>query len=402
MRLHLKTKISLSSLLLFIINCFVIVLIIDPSGLMLKLKVPIFICFILFYLLYEFLIRKPLKGKKIITGLIIVLLFLFIPIYGFFVGIIRENTLNYNFVISTVKSFLFIIVLIPILRVDIDLFPILVKWTPIIGIFTILVYLFLGTSFSHNVYNFFVINTQNAIYSINRVYLGISFPSLFYKTSPLLIFPLSYYWYKLINSSGKTSMNFIIMLICFFGLLLTGTRASMLSALIISVIYIFFYIYKRFKFISLVFVLGGLLIFSIIFLKLMSNKKEASNKVKYENVKSYLEEFSSFKTFVFGDGLGSEFYAKGRKKQVTHTELTYMDIYRTYGFFVGGFLFVLIILPLIIIFLKKKCNNNDLPFFIGYLIYLPVAGTNPLLLSSTGFLVISIAYSIFLKNLYNE
>ena len=75
----------------------------------------------------------------------------------------------------------------------------------------------------------------------------------------------------------------------------------------------------------------------------------------------------------------------------TVTEWTYLELLRYFGIFSLVIIYVFY-RPL---FQFWKHFNDDVAYavFWGYLAYLLIAGTNPLLLSSTGMLVLLIAYS---------
>ena len=84
-------------------------------------------------------------------------------------------------------------------------------------------------------------------------------------------------------------------------------------------------------------------------------------------------------------------YSEGFNKVVFKTEWTYLELVRNYG------LFSLIIIgvfakPLITMWKHRREAFCKCMFF-AYLSYLLIAGTNPLLLSSTGMIVLLMAYS---------
>ena len=90
-----------------------------------------------------------------------------------------------------------------------------------------------------------------------------------------------------------------------------------------------------------------------------------------------------------GAGVGSEFYAKGRGYKLSYSELSYLDILRMYGIPVGLYFIFLFFVPYVVlwkyysrsIFLKRYC--------LGYVLFLILSGTNPLLLGSIGLTALS-------------
>ena len=64
---------------------------------------------------------------------------------------------------------------------------------------------------------------------------------------------------------------------------------------------------------------------------LATQENEDSNEVKYENYESYIDDMSEKGHLIWGAGVGSEFYAKGRGYKLSYSELSYLDILRIYG-----------------------------------------------------------------------
>ena len=95
--------------------------------------------------------------------------------------------------------------------------------------------------------------------------------------------------------------------------------------------------------------------------------------------------------------VASEFYAKGRGVKLSYTELSYMDILRMYGLPVGLCFIFLFFAPCFWLwkyfprsqFLKRYC--------LGYVLFLILSGTNPLLLGSIGLTALSLFMAIVNK-----
>ena len=129
---------------------------------------------------------------------------------------------------------------------------------------------------------------------------------------------------------------------------------------------------------------------------LISDKDEKSNAIKF----SYLEAYSDLivshpSILILGQGAGSKFYSKDRKDMKFQTEWSYIEIFRMFGLF--GFFYVLFLFffPLFIIFKYRNIFEDAFPMMLGYLLYLIVGGTNPLLLGSTGMIVLLVTYSFY-------
>jgi O-antigen ligase len=78
---------------------------------------------------------------------------------------------------------------------------------------------------------------------------------------------------------------------------------------------------------------------------------------------------------------------------VVATEWSYFEMIRMFGLIGATVIIVLFVFPLYIIYKKRKVLENAIPIFLGYFIYLIVGGTNPLLIGSSGMLVLLVSYS---------
>ena len=141
----------------------------------------------------------------------------------------------------------------------------------------------------------------------------------------------------------------------------------------------------------------GVLIFCILFFVLLAvllmESDEPSNMIKYAHLVSYKELFTENPEYLlFGQGPGTEFYTKGFRMMTMKTEWTYLELLRNYGLFCLPLLYV-IMLPLFKLLLLARQHESALAMASAYFIYLITAGTNPLLLSSTGMLVVLSGYS---------
>ena len=105
-----------------------------------------------------------------------------------------------------------------------------------------------------------------------------------------------------------------------------------------------------------------------------------------------------YNEFLFGSGIGSGFYSSGRDQIVYTTELTYLEIIRLYGIVVVSSMIIILIYPL-----KKLMNTGKNEWlFISYLAYLFVGGTNPLIIGSTGALVIILTYRLSIEDIIKK
>ncbi|MBR7166466.1 MAG: hypothetical protein IKD38_01830 [Bacteroidaceae bacterium] len=120
---------------------------------------------------------------------------------------------------------------------------------------------------------------------------------------------------------------------------------------------------------------------------------EPSNLVKYAHLTSYKELFNSNPEYlILGQGPATEFYSMGFRKMTLKTEWTYLELVRNYGVLCLPILYV-ILSPLFRLIKLARKYDSAIPMAFAYVTYLIIAGTNPLLMSSTGMLVLLSAYS---------
>jgi hypothetical protein len=222
---------------------------------------------------------------------------------------------------------------------------------------------------------------------------------IFYKTSPLLVFPLSYFLHRIFIDRRKRRQLFqvIITILIATSLFLSGTRANILSMLFIISFYLLNFIYQKSKY---VFTFLILMIVFIILLKLPStiqiifDANEESNQIKFAHATSYIEVFNNWNILLFGQGLGSSFYSFAYNKEILNSELTYLELIRIWGLFLSFLFFIFLMIPLIAEISAKKFSF----IFVAYISYLFICGTNPLLLSSTGMISLVFVFNFVLQN----
>lgn len=396
--LHWYKK-NYSALLIVFISMLIIDVIIDPSNRIFHIK------YILFGITFLLWIPKMASEKIVLPKLLVfVLVFtsFFMPFYALSVGLFN-NFLNNTDIGGIVyfNSFFFFALLIVIVNARIELTKIFNYSSLIIVLITFGAYsiLVLDPKTFGVIYQYFVIDKQVAIYSL-RDYGDFTILMMFYKTSPLLVFPLSYYLYQVLikKERKKIFLKLIILISLMVTLFLSGTRANILSLVLIILFYSIYYAYTKSKIVFTL--LSGIYILFLLYGmsaigKIILNPQEISNMVKFGHFISYIEHFSdNIGHFIFGQGLGGSFYSFGINQITNITELSYFELVRIWGSPITlVFLFVLMI-P---IFYEIKSKNIS-HIFIAYLAYLFIAGTNPLLLSSTGMVVLVYVFSkVFLK-----
>ena len=237
-------------------------------------------------------------------------------------------------------------------------------------------------------------NGEDTIMMAHRSFLGVEVFAMYYKSivSFILVFA---FCIAAFFDRCRRNIGIILCTVLFVqAYIISGSRTMiLLPFFLFGVIgYRKFKDKRYFKYILYPFLFVFAIAFVVLLFMLIMEKGESSNMVKYAHLGSYWDLFSSHPQYLlFGQGPGSAFYSEGFRKMTTVTEWTYLELLRYFGIFSLVIIYVFY-RPL---FQFWKHFNDDVAYavFWGYLAYLLIAGTNPLLLSSTGMLVLLIAYS---------
>ncbi|WP_157493676.1 hypothetical protein [Draconibacterium sediminis] len=218
---------------------------------------------------------------------------------------------------------------------------------------------------------------------------------IYFRTSPLLVFPLAYFLQRILmdKTSKARFIHYFILTAIIVTLFLSGTRANLVSLLFIILFYVCLWTFKKSKpaFILLSLVLSLVFIYEVsTILTILFDKSEISNSVKLGHFESYLDYFSkNGLQLFFGQGFGGAFYSSGFNKLTTVTELTYLETIRVWGLPITFIFILILILPII----KDIRDKNFSSVSVAYIAYLFIAGTNPFLFSSTGMMVLVYVFS---------
>lgn len=361
---------------------FLLTLSLDPTGFHSRLKDLLFVILVIYGVIYCLKCRHYLAGINRITFLS----FIIIPIWGMFIAFITDNLTNTPYAISQFRSMLYISIFFFVVTMKLN---VLLKVIWINGIImssvTLLLFFLsqLGGVFLAAIYDY-CNASENYMMAYNRNFLGYSINGLFYKSGSLIIFS---FIYNLYQYKGLFKIFFSVIL--FLSLMVAGSRTPMLVQTLILLVYLYDKnIIGKFLTRMSAMVLIGMLV--MVTYLLATQEGEKSNEVKYENYESYLDDIGEKGHMVWGAGLGSEFYAKGRGVKLSYSELSYLDIIRMYGFPIGFYFIFLFFAPCFwlwkyfsrSIFIKRYC--------LGYVLFLILSGTNPLLLGSIGLTALSI------------
>jgi hypothetical protein len=365
---------------------FLVTLSLDPTGFHSRLKDLLFVVLVIYGAIYCLKRRQYLSPMNRLTFVAILL----IPLWGMFIAYITGELKDQAYAMSQVRSMMYIAIFLFMVTMRLN---VLLKAVWINGIImaTVTLILFflseLGGIFLAAIYDY-CNASDNYTMAYNRNFLGFAVNGLYFKAGSLIIFS---FIYNLYQYKGKFKLFFSIVL--FMSLMVAGSRTPMLVQTLILLIYLYD---KNIigKFLTRLSALAFIGMLVAVTYMLATQKNEKSNEVKYDNFESYVEDIGDKGHPIWGAGLGSDFYAKGRNMRLAYTELSYMDMLRMYGLPVGLFFIFLFIAPCFWLwkyfprsqFLKRYC--------LGYILFLILSGTNPLLLGSIGLTALALFMTI--------
>lgn len=223
-----------------------------------------------------------------------------------------------------------------------------------------------------------------------RMILGVPFFFVWYRTIPIVIPALGYY-YIIRLSGNKNRKNLFRIILYTVALILSGTRADMMAAGLLCFFYLCFQLLRKRCFCTAyVLVLTTLCVGAVAAFSFLNDKGSKSSSIKHLHQISYFNTFDTdyARTLFFGWGDGSTFYTLGRRAFVDLTELSHWETIRRYGFIsMVLIMFFIWLRPLI----RKVLNEKSIIKYYYMLVvfaYIFVACTNPYLLDSLGFCVL--------------
>lgn len=241
----------------------------------------------------------------------------------------------------------------------------------------------------------FTEENDSTIMMARRSILGVEIFACYLKSCVSFLFVVAYYMLGLMDKTRRGVLNWIAMAFIVFTFMVSGTRSTMLAPFFMFVVIAFrvFRHSKRLKYIMLpvAFIVG--IAFVVVVVAAIMETDEASNVVKYGHLSSYATLFDENPLYlIFGQGPGTSFYSEGFNEMVFKTEWSYLEIIRCYGLF--SLLIVYVYWrPLLTFWRFRESDAFTYSMFWTYLAYLLIAGTNPLLISSTGMIMMLMAYS---------
>src|SRR5690554_1061184 len=329
-------------------SLFVIILMIDPSDGILKLKMPLFVLLVLLLLIYY----KNVSFKAILVFLIIYAICLSTNAIGFVRGV---NT-DLRFALGVYKGFTMTILLLWSNRLrflEYLTFP-----TIIVSFIVLTIFILTKTipEIGGIIYNF----TNNEIIPIKistRNFIGFEILSVFYLTSPLSIFVAGVFLQKLTKGESNKLGSLFIIACAISILILSGTRMNILSAIVIIGFILIWRMWKtRYgKLLAGVITIFGLIGVMLIISKLLNDTGEQSLEVKFTLAEAFNIQLSKDPwLLIFGEGPGATFDSLGvRGKLAVQSELTYLDLIRWFGIPFTIIILLIYLYPIKIIYSKR-------------------------------------------------
>jgi hypothetical protein len=239
----------------------------------------------------------------------------------------------------------------------------------------------------------FMCEHDETIMMSNRAFLGIQLFCMYPKSTVAFLPVFGFAVYEALTKKRWSYMILVAILLHMF--VISGTRSTMLLPLLLFGILFFLYC-RNGRYVRYI-VYPSLMVFAIAFVVLLTmllmEESEPSNMVKYAHLESYKELFEANPEYLlFGQGPCTVFYSMGFRKMTMITEWTYAELLRNYGLLCIPIIYVML-LPIYKLLRLSVKYESALAIAVAVFIYLIIAGTNPLLFSSTGFMVILSAYS---------
>ena len=362
----------------------ILVIMLDPTNSVLHLKDVFFILLVG----YNCAFYKPdLSYLPHIFGIYSIIMLSYI--FGQMQGCVVDEEM----LMGTIKGFapLFLLLWSPYYDV------IRLSKIPVLIVTTVIAILYVAVSSSEVIELFvwqFVKAHNEMIIMTHRSFLGVEIFGMYYKSIISFIFVLFIFYYKLYNEHRRKLLYLVVCAVMTFSFLISGTRSSMLLPFLMIALVMYRTFMKwpkmRYFFYPLLALFGVCIVGFILILA--TEKGETSNAMKYAHLTSYAMLFEENPLYlIFGQGPGAVFYSAGFGRWTSQTEWTYIELVRNYGILCVGILIVMFI-PVYKLF---KHRRHEIAFGMlgSYIVYLFVAGTNPLFVSSTGMIVLLSVYS---------
>ena len=249
---------------------------------------------------------------------------------------------------------------------------------------------YLSDSIFHNLQSFFIdlqVTTGLSLFAIDRrMILGTRYLTVWYRTAPCMACALGYCLAQRLEGRKKNNIAIIIL---FIALIFTGTRANIISAMMLGSLYIVFKLYKKGCRLLPWILFSVVAIAAILFIvKFINDKDSLSSSIKVLDTLAYLDIFKRdpIRALFFGYGPGTSFYSWGRQKYVNVTENSLFETIRRYGLLSTCIImFGIWFAPFKGINFKRQMNYIKYFYCCVFAAFMLSALSNPYLLDSFAF-----------------
>lgn len=385
-----KNPFSTSSILDFLVICFIASCIFDPADRILGLKIPLFVCFLL--IASSALIFRKSNPKVHLIPIFVSLFFLFIPLLGLLNGIAYSGE-NGELGFQMMKGYILIILLPLLCALRMDIIPKLVYQLLLLSILIIATYLVVNL-FPETYIAISELGNISGLVLPDRRSYGNSeeFLQVYYVTSPMIVIAVAYFFSLAMEK--KNIRYYLAFAISVIAMLMAGTRNNIFVAFILPLALIFFRSKYKILFFPLFvsFIFLSILIFWEEVIQFLS-PDEFSNSVKITLVKDYFQILSEPYALIFGQGLGVNTFWSAKGYELHLSELTYFEMIRNFGLLGFVTMIYILLLPLIVLFTNDNSGDFYKNLVIAYIFYLIMCFTNPNLFSSMGILIFISVFS---------
>jgi hypothetical protein len=383
-------------LLLF---AFVVVCVFDPADLVFGVKVWLFVAIWVAALIAAF--SAPDKIYLPIGLLLCVLLFTTVPLISIVWYYLTSGTEPYAG-FALMKSFLLVSVAIVLVTNRVDVLPFLAATLSVLAFLTIAVVIaVLLEPQLLPVLQSFGSRTGIVVLNERRYGDGLSITQVNFVTSQMLAISIPHYFDRAMSEPAiKLRLLYLALtVVCVVGMFLAGLRNTMAVALLLP--FVLWPLYTRRVALSGMISLSALVVLSVPFvhkIETFLDPTELSNSIKLTFLGDYAKIFSDPVTLLFGQGLGAYYpwtssgqpeFEKTGANFYFITELTYAEMIRSFGLVGALPMMMLLLYPVAYALFANTCPRRR-ALALGFLAYLCMSATNPMLFSSTGMLCFSV------------
>jgi hypothetical protein len=384
-----KIALRINLFLLFLVAVF------DPADRITQMKVPLFVGLWIIFLLYLLFSREKTAPVSAALLSYIFVFSMFLPLISILWYFVQGGHVGPYDGFQYLKAFLFLTLAVILVVTKIDAIRPLSIVLTILSLVIIVI-----ATLTYNdpsvAQLLWPIGDTTGMFAIgDRSYANLSYTYVYFHAAPLLILSLGYFTYRAAESRSRTRyVNAALLLLNIIGMIVSGTRNDMIFGVVTPLLVLLWYLGKNRKVVLVVVILTSVLTVGLYggdIIRAMFDPENESNAIKLSHLADYSLLFSDPKTLLFGQGLGSYFYSTAFGTETSITELTYLEFIRNFGLLLAMIYYCLLVYPLIR--LRDQSMSSEHYLFISYLSYLIMCISNPLLISSTGMLVLAIVIS---------